>query len=87
MAVFAKRARSNRNQHGDKPSYMPVRAKVVDTGRAQAIKHGLYSNLYSIRDSVTYQGRIQSIGRGPRPSSTEGMGMRKPSNRKRWSTQ
>lgn len=74
---FAMRPRSTRNKHGDKPSYTPVRAKVVDTGRARAVKHGLYSNLYSIRDTVRYQGRMQSIGHGPRPRSTEGMGTRK----------
>jgi hypothetical protein len=50
MAAFAKRA-GHRNQHGDKPSYMPVRAKVVDTG-TPTVKHGRYSNLYSIRGAM-----------------------------------
>jgi hypothetical protein len=61
MAVkFAKRA-GHRNQHGDKPSYMPVRAKVVDTG-TPTVKHGRYSNLYSLR-GINLSSRLGSVPR------------------------
>jgi hypothetical protein len=58
MAAFAKRT-SNRNKHGDKPSYVPIRSKVVSTG-TPVIKHGRYSNLYSLR-GINLSSRLGSV--------------------------